>query len=89
MMKATRMSYVEQVLEPGETVKFIGQLHWTIYRNAVALSALAGIAILLLSNSTLAAVLLGIALVAFVHAWFIRATSETVVTDKRIIQMVG
>jgi uncharacterized membrane protein YdbT with pleckstrin-like domain len=83
------MSYVEQVLEPGETVKFIGRLHWTIYRNAIALGAVAGIAILALHNATLALVLLAIAVAFFIHAWFVRATSEIVVTDKRIIHKVG
>ncbi len=83
------MSYVEQVLEPGETVKFSGQLHWTIYRNAIALGVLAAIAFLLTHHLGVAVVLLAIAAALFIRAWFVRATSEIVVTDKRIIHKVG
>jgi uncharacterized membrane protein YdbT with pleckstrin-like domain len=92
------MSYYAKVLQPDETVKFIGKLHWTIYRNSIVLAVVA-VAIALAAFSvpdterTLVLAAAGIpavfAILSFVGSWFVRVTTEIVVTDKRIIHKVG
>ena len=32
------MSYYEKVLQPDETVKYVGSLHWIVYRHAIVLA---------------------------------------------------
>jgi uncharacterized membrane protein YdbT with pleckstrin-like domain len=92
------MSYYMKVLQADEQVKYVGKLHWTIYRNAILLAIpaviVAGLAMsqtdttrsLTLAVSGILAIL---ALVSFLSAWFVRASTEIVVTDKRIIHKVG
>jgi uncharacterized membrane protein YdbT with pleckstrin-like domain len=92
------MSYYTKVLQPDEQVKYVGKLHWTIYRNAIVLGVLAvlvaGFAMsladdprsLVLAGAGILAIL---ALVSFLGAWFVRVSTEIVVTDKRIIHKVG
>ena len=92
------MSYYTKVLQADEQVKYVGKLHWTIYRNAILLAILAifvaGFAVSLTDNArslvlVVAAVLALLALVSFLSAWFVRVSTEIVVTDKRIIHKVG
>src|SRR5579862_9479268 len=92
------MSYYRKVLQADETVKFVGRLHWMIYRNAILagiLAAIAAVAALTQQDDTrmLILVVAGLfaiaAIVSFLGAWFVRATTEIVVTDKRIIHKVG
>src|ERR1700730_1344497 len=92
------MSYYMKVLQPGENVKYVGKLHWTIYRNAlwfaIPMIALAVFCLyvpeeqrsLVLAGAAILAVL---ALTTFLGSWFVRVTTEIVVTDKRIIHKVG
>jgi hypothetical protein len=37
------MSYYAKVLQDGEQVKYVGSLHWTIYRNSIVLAILAAV----------------------------------------------
>jgi uncharacterized membrane protein YdbT with pleckstrin-like domain len=92
------MSYYKKVLQDNETVKYVGKLHWTIYRNAILLGALALILAVVWLNeqdnvrelTLLGLGLVGLlAVVSFLGAWFVRVTTEIVVTDKRIIHKVG
>jgi uncharacterized membrane protein YdbT with pleckstrin-like domain len=92
------MSYYAKVLQPDEKVTYVGKLHWTIYRNAIWFVLLAVIfAGVGLSQSdeyrviTLAAtgIVTGLALLSFLRSWFVRVTTEIVVTDKRVIHKVG
>jgi uncharacterized membrane protein YdbT with pleckstrin-like domain len=92
------MSYYTKVLQPDEQVKYVGKLHWTIYRNAILFAILAmivaGFAVTLAENpQSLALAIAGVlgilALVSFLGAWFVRVSTEIVVTDKRIIHKVG
>jgi membrane protein YdbS with pleckstrin-like domain len=92
------MSYYAKVLQPDETVKYIGKLHWTIYRNAIALGLLTVIVALFALNiqqDHRPIVLLGagilalLTLVSFLGHWFVRSTTEIVVTDKRVIHKTG
>jgi len=92
------MAYYTKVLQSGEQVKYVGKLHWTIYRNAILSALLA--AIVAVIGLTLpeqqrsfallvSGALLLVAAIYFVGAWFIRMTTEIVVTDKRIIHKTG
>jgi membrane protein YdbS with pleckstrin-like domain len=92
------MSYYTQVLQADEQVKYVGKLHWTIYRNAILLGIVAifvaGFGVSLTENArslvlVIAAILAILALVSFLSAWLIRVSTEIVVTDKRIIHKVG
>jgi len=92
------MTYYTKVLQPHETVRFVGSLHWTIYRNAILLGVLAiavavgsqfappNLQFMTLCGAGLVA-LWGLA--AFLTAWFVRVTTEIVVTDLRIIHKRG
>jgi uncharacterized membrane protein YdbT with pleckstrin-like domain len=92
------MTYYTKVLQPDEQVKYVGKLHWTIYRNAIVFGILAVIvgvySLGLVGNPQLlafacTAFLAILALMSFLGAWFVRASTEIVVTDKRIIHKVG
>jgi uncharacterized membrane protein YdbT with pleckstrin-like domain len=73
-------------------------LHWTIYRDAILFGILA-LALLIryfsLSGDQafialiVAAFFALLAVVLFARSWFVRITTEIVVTDKRIIHKVG
>ena len=89
--------YVDSVLQPGETVRYRGDIHWKVYLPGIVL-AIAGLFFLFAApQSTFGAfmtkligwVLLvpGIAWIAW--AWFLRWTTEIAVTDKRIIFKSG
>jgi uncharacterized membrane protein YdbT with pleckstrin-like domain len=92
------MTYYTKVLQPDESVKYVGTLHWTIYRNSILLGLLTIIVavasldvtddyrLVTLSASGIVAFL---TIVSFLRAWFVRVTTEIVVTDKRVIHKVG
>jgi uncharacterized membrane protein YdbT with pleckstrin-like domain len=92
------MTYYTKVLQPDESVKYVGTLHWTIYKNSILLGmltiivAVAGLDVtddyrlVTLSASGIVAFL---TIVSFLRAWFVRVTTEIVVTDKRVIHKVG
>lgn len=88
------MKYYLKVLQPDEHVKYVGRLHWIMYRYAILLGILAIAAAIF--STTLpendrslgllgAAVLAAIAVIIFVNHLFHQWTTEIVVTDKRII----
>jgi uncharacterized membrane protein YdbT with pleckstrin-like domain len=92
------MSYYQKVLQPDEQVKYVGKLHWTIYRNSIVLGIFTAIvAVFSISLNgdpqsltfACAGILAILALVSFLGAWFVRVSTEIVVTDKRIIHKVG
>ncbi len=92
------MAYYTKVLQPDETVRYVGGLHWIIYRNAILFGILALIAgVLSLTQQAnqppIALVAFGVflllALISFVRSWLIKVGTEIVVTDKRIIHKVG
>jgi uncharacterized membrane protein YdbT with pleckstrin-like domain len=92
------MAYYTKVLQPDESVKYVGTLHWTIYKNSILLGMLTIIVavasldvtddyrLVTLSASGIVAFL---TIVSFLRAWFVRVTTEIVVTDKRVIHKVG
>ena len=92
------MSYYAKVLQPDEQVKYLGKLHWTIYRNAIVLGILTiVVAVLAMSVEREhrpivlagAGVLALLTLLSFLGRWFVRVTTEIVVTDKRVIHKTG
>ena len=79
-------------------MRYVGGLHWIIYRNAILFGILAVIAgVLSLTRQAnqppIALVAFGVflllALISFVRSWLIKVGTEIVVTDKRIIHKVG
>lgn len=92
------MAYYTEVLQPGESVRYVGTLHWIIHKNAI-LSGLftAGVGLFVLSRSGLqepmALLLVSVPLAVTVYfysgSWIKRKTTEIVVTDRRIIHKIG
>jgi uncharacterized membrane protein YdbT with pleckstrin-like domain len=92
------VAYVHSVLQPGETVKVVGRLHWINYLTAVVVAA---IAVVLLSygrheEGTVARsatyigwLLLLVAVVVLLGAWFRRQITELSVTNHRVIYKTG
>jgi len=92
------MKYYLKVLQPDEKVKYVGKLHWSIYRNAILFGILTVIAAgfclsqsedIRLGSAVIAAILAIVTIVSFIGSWFVRVTTEIVVTDRRIIHKVG
>lgn len=93
------MSYVKSVLQPGETIRFVTDIHWMVYIPGFLL-LLAAIAVYIVASVVTAgdaafivkifAALLFVAAVVFLFiGWFKRLTTEVAVTDKRIIYKRG
>jgi uncharacterized membrane protein len=89
------MSYIKNVLQPGEMIRYVGSTHWMLYFPAILL-AVAGIAILVLAwdvfqpyGFPLAIACLTIAFIVAVRAWWKRWTMEIAVTDRRVIYVHG
>jgi uncharacterized membrane protein YdbT with pleckstrin-like domain len=91
--------YIDEILQPGEKVLYSTNLHWIFYWRAIATWILAlvllvlsratvteGIILLCLSASAVAAL---IALYWSVAAWFHRWTTETDVTNMRVVHKSG
>ena len=88
------MKYYMRVMQPDEHVKYIGRLHWIMYRYSILFGILAILAMVFsmkLSEDQRYAALIGSALLAvlaigiFIKHLFQQWTTEIVVTDKRII----
>jgi uncharacterized membrane protein YdbT with pleckstrin-like domain len=92
------MKYYLKVLQPDEKVKFVGKLHWIVYKYSILLAIVAVLVaffslnldetqrpLALIASSVLAV----LAFILFVKSWFLQWTTETVVTDKRIIHKTG
>ena len=89
------MSYYEKVLQPGETVRRVGRLHWILFWRAI-LAAIGAVVVLVLAESSvseqwrqaglyLAAALAVLAFVFWLIAAFHRIGTEIAVTDRRVI----
>jgi uncharacterized membrane protein YdbT with pleckstrin-like domain len=93
------MAYYTKVLQPDETVKVVGKLHWSIYGRALITLAIAA-ALMLFSDrlpepdwqyyARLAGGIVGIlGILALLGAWIRRTATEIVVTDRRVIYKRG
>jgi uncharacterized membrane protein YdbT with pleckstrin-like domain len=89
------MAYHTKVLQPDETVKAVGRLHWSIYIRAVVVLLIA-LGVLLASNwlpdptsqryALMASGVVGVlGLLLLLKAWIHRMATEIVVTDRRVI----
>ena len=93
------MKYVEQVLQPGETVIYATSLHWLVYLRAVVLVILALACLVAATNVNdgwaalaleIVAALFGLmALFSGLSALIRRQTTELAVTDRRVIYKTG
>ena len=93
------MGYAERVLQPGETITYRARLHWVIYLAGLCfvLIAIAGAAgALTLQDATLriglvviAALALVVGIYQLVRAWIGQASTEIIVTTRRIIYKTG
>ena len=93
------MAYYTKVLQPDETVKVVGRLHWSIYIRGLVVLAVA-VALLVGSlwlpdpdsqrYAQWAAGVVGVlGLLLLLGAWIRRRATEIVVTDLRVIYKVG
>jgi uncharacterized membrane protein YdbT with pleckstrin-like domain len=93
------MAYYTKVLQPDETVKVVGRLHWSIYIRGLVVLAVAVVMLvgsLWLSDpdgqryAQWAAGVVGVlGLLLLLGAWIRRRATEIVVTDLRVIYKVG
>jgi uncharacterized membrane protein YdbT with pleckstrin-like domain len=87
------MRYVDEVLQPGETVRQVTTKSWVLYLRGVALWVLAALlwamfaSYLLGQAAAAAAFLIGCYFV--VKTWWNRLTTEVAVTDRRVIYKTG
>ena len=85
------MSYVDKILEPGETVRYRTTISWTIYARGAAVGLVALVCAYLafkLALAWLAAAGVALAVIACVvlaGAALRRASTEIAVTDRRIV----
>ena len=91
------MPYYTKVLQPDETVRVVGRLHWSVYvRGLIVILLACGIAGLALSGwlpdpdwqrytCIVAAVIGAFGLLLLLAAWIRRRATEIVVTDRRVI----
>jgi uncharacterized membrane protein YdbT with pleckstrin-like domain len=91
--------YIDDILQPGEKVLYSTNAHWVFYLPAIAAWILAiflfllsrqtttdGLVLLCLSASAVVAI---VALYWTVKAWFHRWTTETDVTNLRVVHKTG
>ena len=90
--------YIDEILQPGEKVLYSTSAHWMFYLPAIGVWIL--VAILLVASALVmgtlvllcwagAAVLALLALYLTVKAWFHRWTTETDVTNMRVVHKTG
>jgi uncharacterized membrane protein YdbT with pleckstrin-like domain len=91
--------YIDDILQPGEKVLYSTNAHWIYYLPAIA-AWLVALAFLIVSHlmvagtpSLLCLALAGISVVVALHkmltAWFHRWTTETDVTNLRVVHKAG
>src|SRR6202165_2132776 len=91
--------YIDNILQPGEKVLYSTNAHWVFYFPAIA-AWIVALFLLLLSRQTItesivllclsaAAVAAIVALYWSVKAWFHRWTTETDVTNMRVVHKTG
>src|ERR1700726_4987067 len=91
--------YIDQILQPGEKVLYSTNAHWVFYLPAIGAWIVAvslfflsrativeGIVLLCLPASAVVAIL---ALYRTAKGWFHRLTTETDVTNKRVVPKTG
>ena len=91
------MSYVREVLQPGEEIRFRTNIHWFVYLPAIVMF-IVGLAFALWytaigSQHLMLLILSGLSVLAsvllFIPAWLKRFGTEIAVTDRRVIYKTG
>jgi len=91
------MSYVREVLQPGEEIRFRTNVHWFVYLPAIVMFVV-GLALALWYTATasqhlMLLILSGLSAAAgvllFIPAWLKRFGTEIAVTDRRMIYKTG
>jgi len=91
--------YIDEILQPGEKVLYSTNAHWMFYLPAIA-AWIAALVLLILSRTTItesvillclsaSAIVAIVALYWTVKAWFHRWTTETDVTNLRVVHKTG
>ncbi|MGJ4926483.1 PH domain-containing protein [Bradyrhizobium sp. HKCCYLS2038] len=91
--------YIDEILQPGEKVLYSTNAHWMFYLPAIG-AWIVAFGLVLLSRMTVndnltmlclatAAVIAAVALYWTVRAWFHRLTTETDVTNRRVVHKTG
>ncbi|MGY3449472.1 PH domain-containing protein [Bradyrhizobium sp. USDA 4353] len=91
--------YIDEILQPGEKVLYSTNAHWVFYLPAIG-AWIVVFGLLVLSRMTLnenlimlclatAAVMALVSLYWTVRAWFHRLTTETDVTNRRVVHKTG
>ncbi len=90
------MSYLDKVLQPGESVRHHARIHWIVYVPGLIVLVLAGVAYLFGDRLVpapwpmwVAGVIVILALHLLIGAWLRRWTTELVITDRRVIFKQG
>ena len=84
------LSYIQQVLQPGETVRYQGSVNWVLYLLPIGLAVVGVVAAVFGPIGWIvAAVCFAAAAIFAVRAWFIRWTTEIAVTNLRVIYAQG
>ena len=89
--------YIDDILQPGEKVLYSTNAHWIFYLPAIAAwivaLVLAAAAVVVppvaLVGLPAAAVIAVVALYFTIRGWFHRFTTETDVTDRRVVHKTG
>ena len=89
--------YIDEILQPGEKVLYSTNAHWIFYLPAIAawlvvlalLAASASVPPMAVLALPAAAVIAVVALYFTVRGWFHRLTTETDVTDRRVVHKTG
>ena len=89
--------YIDEILQPGEKVLYSTNAHWIFYLPAIvawiavlALVAASGaLPPMALVGLPAAAVIAVVALYFTIRGWFHRFTTETDVTDRRVVHKTG
>jgi uncharacterized membrane protein YdbT with pleckstrin-like domain len=91
--------YIDEILQPGEKVLYSTNAHWIFYLPAI-LAWIVALALLVLSRVTTtegiillclsaSAVVALAAVYWMIRGWFHRLTTETDVTDRRVVHKTG
>jgi uncharacterized membrane protein YdbT with pleckstrin-like domain len=93
------MKYVEQVLQPGESLVYATTLHWLVYLRSLVFFVLAIVCLIFAGKvdpggidtalKIAAALLCVLGIVSALGALIRRATTELAVTDRRVIFKTG
>ncbi len=91
--------YIDEILQPGEKVLYSTNAHWIFYLPAITAWILAGVLVILSRSTTTESLILlclsAAAVVAIAalywtgKAWFHRWTTETDVTNLRVVHKTG